>query len=159
MKSTGEMIKTARIEAGLTQKQLSEKYGIPLSSLKDWESGQHKCPSYVVKLLIDRLEWDYCPQSDQNPCEDPSMDFLPPCGKEDFLYLLKNRTCDLYELYANSIEGIDEFCDDTIMLENEDVALIKSYLAQKYGEDWTYINYRDTVISYMYNIRKKNIIG
>ncbi len=154
--TAGEMIKTARIQAGLTQKQLAEKYEIPVRTLQDWELGLHKCPVYVLKLLIDRLAIDYCLQSETHMCEDPEDWKL---GKEDYLYYLKNRTCDLYEMYADSIEGIDEFCEDTIALDEEDVAEIKSYLLQKYGEDWTYKHYRSAVISYLYNIRKCEVIG
>jgi len=152
----GEMIKEARKQSGLTQKQLSEKYGVPISSLKDWELSKHKCPDYVAKLLLDRLALDYCMQSETHMCEDPTDYKL---GREDYLYYLKNRVCDLYELYADSVEGIDEFCDDTIALEDEDVAEIKSYLLQKYGKDWTYKHYRRAVISYLYNIRKQAVIG
>ena len=154
--TTGKMIRDAREKVGLTQKQLSEKYEIPLSSLKDWECEQHKCPVYVLKLLIDRLTLDYCLQSETHMCEDPTnWEF----GREDYLYYLKNRTCDLYEMYADTVEGIDEFCNDTIALDEEDVAIIKDYLLLKYGKDWTYKHYRSAVISYLYNIRKQEVIG
>jgi transcriptional regulator with XRE-family HTH domain len=60
MNSTaGEMIRNARKQAGLTQKQLSEKYAIPLSSLKDWELSKHNCPDYVANLLLRCLAIDF----------------------------------------------------------------------------------------------------
>lgn len=154
--TTGEMIRNARKQANLTQKQLSEKYEIPLSTLKDWEGGQHKCPSYVAKLLVDRLVFDYCDQSETHMCEDPTDYKL---GREDYLYYLKNRTCDIYEIYADTIEGIDEFCDDVLSLEDEDVAIIKNYLLLKHGKGWDYQDYRSAVLSYIYNQWKTDVIG
>jgi transcriptional regulator with XRE-family HTH domain len=60
MQSTaGERIKNARKKAGLSQKQLSAKYGIPARSIEDWETNKHKCPDYVLNLLLDRIALDY----------------------------------------------------------------------------------------------------
>lgn len=57
--TAGEMIRQARKKAKLTQKQLSEKYKIPLSTLKDWEGGQHKCQPYVANLLLRCMTIDF----------------------------------------------------------------------------------------------------
>ncbi len=157
MQNYGELIQNAREQAGLTQKQLSEKYEIPLSSLRDWENEQHKCPTYVLKLLLDRLVLDYCMQSKTNMCEDP--EYCEPLGREDYFYLLKNRADVLYCSFANTIEGVDEFCDETLMIDEEDIVQIKSYLQDKYGKDWTYVHYRDAALSYLYNVCKQEVIG
>lgn len=50
------MIKDYRKLAGLTQKQFSELFEIPLDTVKKWDSGKMKPPKYVEKLIIEKLE-------------------------------------------------------------------------------------------------------
>ena len=49
-------IREARTSIGLTQKQLSGITGVPLRTIQNWEGGQRKCPDYVTKLIIEKLE-------------------------------------------------------------------------------------------------------
>ena len=47
----GEHIRQVRKGLGLTQKQLSEKFGIPIGSLRNWE--QERCaPDAIAKTLL-----------------------------------------------------------------------------------------------------------
>ena len=48
-------IKEARQAVGITQKELSELLEIPLRSLENWESGKRTPPSYVEKLIVEKL--------------------------------------------------------------------------------------------------------
>lgn len=48
-------IKEARLKAGFTQKQLSDMLGIPLRTVESWEAGVRKPPSYVEKLIVEKL--------------------------------------------------------------------------------------------------------
>lgn len=48
-------IREARKKAGMTQLQISDKLGIPLRTIKDWESGTHNPPKYVEDLVIEKL--------------------------------------------------------------------------------------------------------
>ena len=54
----GEDIKHARIAVGMTQQELSDKFGIPKRSIENWEGGVNKCPDYVESMIIERLEFD-----------------------------------------------------------------------------------------------------
>lgn len=45
-------IKALRKSMGMTQKQLCEYFGIPLQTVKDWESGKRKPPEYTLRLLL-----------------------------------------------------------------------------------------------------------
>lgn len=36
---------------GMTQKQLSERFGIPRRTIEDWSRGVSKCPDYVVNMM------------------------------------------------------------------------------------------------------------
>ena len=49
-------IKEARLAAGLTQRQMSDLFGIPLRTIEDWERGQRTPPIYVEKLIVEKLE-------------------------------------------------------------------------------------------------------
>ena len=49
-------IKEARIAAGLTQKQMSDLFEIPLRTIESWESGARTPPPYVEKLIVEKLQ-------------------------------------------------------------------------------------------------------
>ena len=48
-------IKKSRISAGLTQKEFSELFEIPIDTVKNWESGRRNPPRWVEKLVIEKL--------------------------------------------------------------------------------------------------------
>lgn len=48
-------IKQARLVAGLTQKQMSDTFDIPLRTIESWESGVRKPPKYVERLIVEKL--------------------------------------------------------------------------------------------------------
>lgn len=48
-------IKEARRAAGLTQKQMSELFDIPTRTIESWEAGTRTPPSYVEKLITEKL--------------------------------------------------------------------------------------------------------
>lgn len=50
------LIKEYRQAAGLTQKQFSELFEIPIDVVKSWDSGRRKPPEWAEKLIIDKLE-------------------------------------------------------------------------------------------------------
>lgn len=49
-------IKEYRISLGLTQKQFSKIFGIPIDVVKSWDSGRRKPPEWAEKLIIKELE-------------------------------------------------------------------------------------------------------
>lgn len=48
-------IKEERINAGLSQQQMSDLMEIPKRTIEDWEAGRRKCPTYVERLVIKEL--------------------------------------------------------------------------------------------------------
>ncbi len=48
-------IKSERIKHGLTQEQLAKITGVPVRTVQNWEGGQRKCPDYVEKMILDKL--------------------------------------------------------------------------------------------------------
>ena len=51
-------IRKLRKLTGMTQKQFSDKYGIPISTLKHWEYGDRECPKYLIDLLEYKVKDD-----------------------------------------------------------------------------------------------------
>lgn len=49
-------IKEARLNAGLTQKAMSDIMGIPKRSIENWEAGSRQCPEWAERLIIAELE-------------------------------------------------------------------------------------------------------
>lgn len=49
-------IKEHRQVVGLTQKQFSELFEIPIDVVKSWDSGRRKPPVWAEKLIIKELE-------------------------------------------------------------------------------------------------------
>lgn len=57
--TVSERIKAARKQAGLTQNQMQEYYGIPLRTLQTWEAGERTPPEYTVTTLLRCMESDF----------------------------------------------------------------------------------------------------
>lgn len=51
-------IKDIRSLTGLSQPQFSEKYKIPIPTLRHWERGDRECPEYVLDLLEFKVRKD-----------------------------------------------------------------------------------------------------
>ncbi|MDU7086064.1 MAG: helix-turn-helix transcriptional regulator [Clostridium sp.] len=49
-------LKEARMRAGLTQAEMSERFEIPKRTIENWETDKRKCPVYVEKLIVEKLE-------------------------------------------------------------------------------------------------------
>ena len=50
--SIGEVIK----KSGMTQKQFSEKFCIPVRTVENWSAGSRDCPDYLRLMLIRQLD-------------------------------------------------------------------------------------------------------
>lgn len=48
-------LKLLREIKGLTQKDLSDMYDIPMRTISSWESGERQMPKYLEKILTDKL--------------------------------------------------------------------------------------------------------
>lgn len=49
------IIKQAREEVGLTQKEVFERIGIPVRTLQNYEAGSRVCPEWVERLLVNEI--------------------------------------------------------------------------------------------------------
>lgn len=87
--TAGEMIRNARKQAGLTQQQLSDKYGMSLRTIESWEGSVRVPPEYVLNLLLRCLAIDFPtepvqdlsePKAVSKPAE-PTYVFTDPYGK------------------------------------------------------------------------------
>ena len=50
-------IKEIRHLTGMTQAQFGTFLGIPMRSIQNWETGQRKCPDYLVELIRYRMDY------------------------------------------------------------------------------------------------------
>lgn len=50
-----EILCSMREESGMTRKEFAEYFGIPYSTVTDWELGKREMPGYVLRLLAYRL--------------------------------------------------------------------------------------------------------
>lgn len=58
-KNTVEMLREARKQANLTQKQFADKYQIPIRTLQAWENEERTPPEYVLNMLMRCLAVDF----------------------------------------------------------------------------------------------------
>ena len=54
-----DTIRALRRSTGLTQKNFSSLYGIPMRTYQAWENGEATPPEYVVKLLSRSVAEDF----------------------------------------------------------------------------------------------------
>ena len=50
-KDPKELIQNIRRQTGLSRTEFSHKYGIPLRTLEEWESGRRTPPEYIPRML------------------------------------------------------------------------------------------------------------
>lgn len=93
-------IKSERIRLGITQKKMSELIGIPQRTIEDWEAGRRKCPDYVERLVLEKLE-----QTFDHPDYKAVLEDLLDCLERDMKYL---KTDEAKTITANTITAIKE---------------------------------------------------
>ena len=83
-----------RIKNGLTQEQLSNMTGVPVRTIQNWESGIRKCPGYVEKMILDKLN-----QPDYKTILEEILDMLKGDLKHlknaDTKQYVENVICDI----------------------------------------------------------------
>lgn len=94
-------VKEIRESTGMSQKAFAQMYGIPLSTLRNWEQGNNSPAPYVVNLLARAI-----------PCMNAALKEI--IGKNDQTYYYdKNQKCVL-DMKGNRIyiqeelEGVKE---------------------------------------------------
>ena len=58
MKNYGELIRTARKHAGLTQKELAEKSGVAKITIQQYEAGKRQPRLDQLEMLADAMKMD-----------------------------------------------------------------------------------------------------
>ena len=53
-----DYIKSIRIAAGLTQKEFSSLYQIPIRTVQNWEGGKRRPPDYMMHILQRLIDYD-----------------------------------------------------------------------------------------------------
>ena len=79
-------VKEIREATGMSQKAFAQMYGIPLSTLRNWEQGANSPAPYVVNLLSRTL-----------PCMNPTLKEIH--GRKGYIYY--------YDKYQNCVLDIE----------------------------------------------------
>ena len=53
-----DILKQIRGEAGMTQKQFADYFGIPYRTLQDWERGVRHMPDYLLRLFVNKMRME-----------------------------------------------------------------------------------------------------
>lgn len=53
-----DIVKQLRSEAGMTQKQFADYFGIPYRTLQDWERGVRHMPDYLLRLFVYKMKME-----------------------------------------------------------------------------------------------------
>lgn len=80
-------IKSIRLSLDLSQAKFADKFGIPLSTLAQWEQGRRKPPEYVLKMIytiikMERMLQQHFPNFDCMACDSEGICSVEcaPCG-------------------------------------------------------------------------------
>lgn len=130
-------IKEIRESTGLSQKNFAEQYGIPVSTLRNWEQGNNSPASYVLNLLARAL---------------PSMNSTLKefKGKKGQLYYYdKNQSC-VSDIKGNRIyikEDLEEIKEQNLMLYLDDLFEAFYEIQEKFDRDCKYDKEEDILWS------------
>lgn len=56
MADSENKIKSARLDVGMTIKEMAEYLGAPYRTVQDWNSGARKPPEWVANLIIEKMK-------------------------------------------------------------------------------------------------------
>lgn len=123
-------IKTLRKISGLTQKEFSNKYDIPIRTLQRWEQNQSSPANYILKLL------------EKDICNDKDEIIKIPGDKIDYIYNVTRRqlinskgiviNIEIKNIKKIKLNNLSIYCD--VLFEKYNKG-IKSFLEDcKYDE-------------------------
>ncbi len=104
--SIGENIKKARLQAGLTQKELGEKLGITFQSIAQWETGRRTPKQETVKRIASALGVSWYELLSDDPEEQAKAikaymsEKIAMCGDQEYTkraFLAREITTDYYD--------------------------------------------------------------
>ena len=55
---TAKQIKELRASTGMSRKEFSERTGIPVRTLEDWEAARRTPPEYIPRLIAYQLKYE-----------------------------------------------------------------------------------------------------
>lgn len=130
-------IKEIRLTTGMSQQEFAKMYGIPLSTLRNWEQGTNSPAPYVVDLLVRTL-----------PNLNPTLIEIDGRFGHTFYYD-KNQKCVL-DIRGNKIyiqEDLDEIKKQNLSLYLEDLFEGFYEIQEKFNRDCRYDKEEDILWS------------
>ena len=131
------MIRELRDATGMTQKEFSQMYGIPLSTLRKWEQGESSPAPYVLKLLAKTL---------------PSLDhsLLTIRGADEVLYYYDINKSTVADMRGNVIivqEDLREIKAQNLDLYLDDLFKDFYEIQEKFNRDCRFDKKEDIIWS------------
>lgn len=121
-------VREIRETTGMSQSKFAKEYGIPVSTLRNWEQGNNSPAPYVLKLLARTL-----------PSFNSSLNEIQ--GKKGRLYYYdKNQSCVL-DIKGNRIyikEKLEEINEQNIALYLDDLFDSFYDIQEKFNRDCKY---------------------
>ena len=128
-----DCLKELRKYTRLSQREITEKYGIPLRTWEDWESGRRKMPDYVMRMLQYKVRMDFLHKSHNT--ENCNISIIYDCDGNRIVLIndlrfkgRKNVDWKTVELYLKEYIGQ---CEEII--ETSDLIYISSDLPDEYA--------------------------
>ena len=121
-------IRELRASTGLTQKAFSDKYGIPLSTLRKWEQGESSPAPYVVQLLARSLPGT-------------SSGYQTISGKDGTLYYYDKKQSCVLDVYGNRIfiqENLDGVKEQNLPIYLQDLFERFYEIQDRFNQDCRY---------------------
>ncbi len=131
------LIRELRDITGMTQKEFSQMYGIPLSTLRKWEQGESSPAPYVINLLAKTL---------------PSLDnsLLTIHGTDDVLYYYDINKSTVADMLGNVIivqEDLREIKTQNLALYLDDLFKDFYEIQEKFNRDCRFDKKEDIIWS------------
>lgn len=128
-------IQELRRSMGLTQKEFSYRYEIPLDTLKKWEQGVMSPAPYVVRLLANTI-----------PCEDG--DFHEVQVSDGSVYYYDDTRKIIIDREGNTVHyhgSLDEVKEENLPLYIEDLFQAVHQAKEKFDRDVDYDREEDII--------------
>ena len=121
-------VKEIREATGMSQSVFAETYGIPVSTLRNWEQGSNSPAPYVINLLVRAL-----------PCLDSTLKKLVGKSGQSYFYD-KTQNC-VMDIKGNRIyvkENLEDIKEQNLALYLDDLFTKFYDIQEKFNRDCKY---------------------
>lgn len=104
--TTGELIKKARVNAGLTQKELSDRIGVSYQMIQAWENNRRNPKIESLQKIADALNVDVSEFLTDNTAADQKFKEIYTNADSDFEEKYNSLTDEEKELFGKYVQAM-----------------------------------------------------